>query len=187
MQENLKSEFLEEVKKNSGLTIAAGIVILLAGLLTMGSPFVAGISVAVMVGLFLIVGGIGQLLFAIKAGRGFLAIVLGILSVIIGIYMVINPGTALATLTLFLALYLILSGIVEALMAFHVKPANGWGWVLFSGIASLVLGIMIWSQFPLSGAWAIGLLVGIKLFFSGWTVLVIGLAGRSAAKEAGAK
>lgn len=178
MQEDLKSEFLEEVKKNSGLTIAAGIIILLAGLLTMGSPFVAGISLAVMVGLFLVVGGIGQLLFAVKAGRGLLAILLGILSVIIGIYMVMNPGAALATLTLFLALYLIVSGIFEALLAFQVKPAQGWGWVLFSGIASLILGLMIWSQFPLSGAWAIGLLIGIKLFFSGWTVLMIGLAGR---------
>jgi len=185
MQEDLKSEFLEEVKKNSGLTIAAGIIILLAGLLTMGSPLIAGISLAVMVGLFLFVGGIGQLLFAIKAGRGLLAIVLGILSVIIGIYMVMNPGAALATLSLFLALYLIVSGIFEALLAFQVKPAQGWGWMLFSGIASLILGLMIRSQFPLSGAWAIGLLIGIKLFFSGWTVLMIGLAGRQQGKRGG--
>jgi uncharacterized membrane protein HdeD (DUF308 family) len=64
-------------------------------------------------------------------------------------------------------------------MAFQIKPTKGWGWVLFSGILFLVLGGMIWSQFPVSGAWAIGLLVGINLFFSGWRLAMLGIAARS--------
>jgi uncharacterized membrane protein HdeD (DUF308 family) len=55
------------IKKNTGLTIAAGIVILLMGLFAMGSPLVAGTSLTVMVGVMLIIGGISQLMFGIAA------------------------------------------------------------------------------------------------------------------------
>lgn len=184
-QENQKmnSPFLEEIKKNSGLTIAMGVIVLLMGLLAMGSPMIAGLSITLMVGSLLIIGGIGQLAFAIKSGKGVFAIIIGILTVIIGAYMIMNPAAALASLTIFLAAYLIVSGIFEALMAFQIKPVNGWGWMLFNGIISLLLGAMIWNQFPLSGAWAIGILLGVKLLFSGWTLIMFGLVARGMASE----
>ena len=182
--QNINSPFLEEIKKNSGLTIAMGVIVLLMGLLAMGSPFIAGLSIAMVVGILFIIGGIGQLAFAFQTGRRILNIILGVLTVVVGVYMVMNPAAALTSLTVFLVAYLIVSGIFEALMAFQIKPANGWGWELFSGIISILLGAMIWNQFPLSGAWAIGVLLGIKLFFSGWTLLMFGLAAKGMAKEA---
>jgi len=184
--QNFDSTFLNEVKKNSGLTIAMGVIILLMGMFAMGSPFVAGVSLAIAVGFMLIIGGVSQLVFAFKARTGLFSIILGILTVIAGGYMVSNPGVALATMTLILAIYLVISGIFEVMMAFQVKPDKGWGWALFSGIISVVLGAMIWSQFPISGAWTVGTLIGIKLFLSGWTLLMFGLTARAAAKEAGA-
>lgn len=177
-----ETEFIQEIKKNAGLTIFLGVTVALMGLLAMGSPFIAGLSIAIAVGFLLIVGGVSQTFFAIKARSGIFSIILGILSVIAGIYMVANPGTALATLTMFLAIYLIVSGVFESIMAFQLKPASGWGWALFSGIMSAILGVMIWSQFPLSGAWAIGILVGVKLLFSGWSLIMFGIAARGAAK-----
>lgn len=184
MAQEFQMQFVEEVKRNSGLAIAMGVVVLLMGLLAMGSPLVAGISVAMVVGIVLLIGGVGQLIFAVKAGKGFSAIILGVLTVIAGIYMVSNPGAALATLTLVLAIYLIVSGVFEALMAFQIKPTKGWGLTLFSGVISAILGIMIWGQFPVSGTWAIGILLGVRLVFSGWTLITLGLMGRSAAKGA---
>jgi len=181
--QNIQMPFLEEIKKNAGLTIAMGVILLLMGFLAMGSPLVAGLSVAMMVGIVLIIGGIGQLVFAIKTGKGLLTIILGVLTVLLGGYMLSNPGAALASLTIFLAIYLIVSGLLEAVMAFQVRPVKGWGWALFSGIISVVLGAMIWSQFPLSGAWAIGILLGVRLFFSGWTLLMFGIAARGATSE----
>ena len=50
----------------------------------------------------------------------------------------------------------------------------GWGWLLFAGIVSVLLGVMLWSQFPLSGIWALGILVGIKLIFSGIVIVASG-------------
>jgi uncharacterized membrane protein HdeD (DUF308 family) len=97
--------------------------------------------------------------------------------------MVSNPGAALATMTMVLAIYLVISGVFEVMMAFQIKPVKGWGWALFSGVISILLGAMIWSQFPVSGLWTVGTLIGIKLFFSGWTLLMFGLTARSIAKE----
>ena len=183
---NIDSTFLNEIKKNSGLTIAVGIIVLLMGMFAMGSPFIAGVSLAIAVGFMLIIGGVSQLVFALKARTGLFSIILGVLTVIAGGYMVSNPGVALATMTLVLAVYLVISGIFEVMMAFQVKPVKGWGWTLFSGIVSVLLGGMIWSQFPVSGAWTVGTLVGIKLFFSGLALLMFGFTARAAVKEAGA-
>lgn len=186
MSQNIQSSgtaFLDELKRNSGFTIAMGVILLLVGLLAMGAPLVAGLSLAMLVGIMLIVGGIGQLVFAVKTGKGIFSIILGILTVVIGGYMVGNSAVALSALTIFLAIYLLISGISEVLMSFQIRPAKGWGWALFSGILALLLGAIIWNQFPLSGAWAIGILIGIRLFFSGWALLMLGLAARSAAKQ----
>ena len=175
---------MEEIKKNSGLTIAIGVIVLLMGFFAMGSPLIAGLSVTLMVGVMLIIGGIAQLVFAIKSRSGIFAIIIAVLMAIVGGYMISNPAAALASLTIFLAAYLIVSGIFEALLAFQVKPAKGWGWELFNGIISILLGAMIWNQFPISGAWAIGILFGVKLLFSGWTLITFGLAARGMATEA---
>ena len=174
----IETVFAQEIKKNARFAIITGLVLLLVGLLAMGSPLVAGLSLALMVGIILITAGIGQLVFAVKTGRGFINIILGLLTLFIGAYMISDPGAALESLTIFLAIYLLVSGIFEIMMALQIRPVSGWRWALFSGIISALLGAMIWSQFPLSGAWAIGLLIGIRLFFSGWTLLMFGMAAR---------
>jgi len=88
---------------------------------------------------------------------------------------------ALATLTLVLAAYFVVDGIFEIIEAFDLKPIKGWVWMLFGGIVSILLGFMIWREWPFSGAWAVGILVGIKLIFAGWAMVGIGAAGRSVA------
>ena len=180
--ENNSALFMENIKKDAGLTMLLGGVMVLVGFLSMGSPLVAGLSVTMAVGIMLVIGGIGQLVFAVKTGTGLFSIVMGALTVILGAYMLSNIGSALASLTIFIAAYFIIEGITEAIMAFQLKPARGWGWALFSGLITVLLGAMIWNQFPLSGAWAIGTLVGIKLVFSGWSLLMFGMVARSAAK-----
>jgi len=107
---------------------------------------------------------------------------MGVLTVILGAYMISNIGAALATLMIVIAAFFIIEGITEAIMALQLKPARGWGWALFSGLITVLLGAMIWNQFPFSGDWAIGTLVGIKLVFSGWSLLMLGMDARSAAK-----
>ena len=91
---------------------------------------------------------------------------------------------ALATLTLVLAVYFVVDGVFQIIWAFRLRPIKGWGWTLFSGIAALVLGVMIWRQFPVSGIWAVGTLAGIHMIFGGSSMASVSRAARSAAKEA---
>jgi uncharacterized membrane protein HdeD (DUF308 family) len=92
----------------------------------------------------------------------------------------------LASITLFLAAYFLVTGIVELVGAFQIRPAEGWGVMLFNGIVTLLLGIMIWRQFPLSGAWAVGILFGVKMILGGWSLIFMGRGVSSVAKEAAA-
>jgi uncharacterized membrane protein HdeD (DUF308 family) len=180
--QNERAEFPGEVSKNSGLTIAMGVMVLLMGMLAIGSPLVAGMSIVLTVGILLVIGGVGQLVFSLIARAGIFSLIIAVLTVIVGGYMLANPGSTLASLTIFLAAYFIVSGIFEALLAFQARPTNGWGWSLFSGIVSVILGFMIWRQYPVSGAWAVGILFGVRLVLGGWTLIIFGSAARGAAK-----
>ena len=164
-----------------------GIFLLIAGFLALIAPLAAGLSITIMIGVLFIFSGALQLALVFRAGsfgQGLLLALLALLSLAAGVYMVFQPVAALATLTLFLAGYFMASGVIEAIGAFGAKPAPRWGWLLFGGIVSIVLGVMIWRQFPLSGAWAIGTLVGVRLILSGWTLIAIGGFGKEVATSA---
>ena len=175
---------VETIKKGAKTSKWVGILLLIAGILSLIAPFAAGLSVTVMIGVMLLIGGVAQLFVVFRAGSigaGLLMALLAVLTLVAGGYMISQPLAALATLTLFLAGYFIAMGVIEIIGAFGAKPAAGWGWLLFDGIVSFVLGVMIWSQFPISGVWALGTLVGIRLIMSGWTLIAIGGAAKHVA------
>ena len=174
---------IERIRKNTTWAIIVGIVLIIGGIIAMVSPVIAGISVALMVGWLLAIGGVFQVLFAFRARAGFLAIVLGLLTLAAGVYMILNPEVAIATLVMFMAIYLLLSGISEAIIAFAARPEEGWGWLLFSAITSILLGGLMFTQFPVAGAMAIGILLGLKLLFTGLMMLMIGMKVRKVTKR----
>jgi uncharacterized membrane protein HdeD (DUF308 family) len=187
--ESIASGLLDGIKQNARMAVITGVILLICGILSIGAPFAAGVSITILVGLLLVVGGVTQCVLAFQAGafgKGLLIFVLGAITAIAGIYLLNQPVAGLAAITLFLAGYFIAVGIVELIAAFQIRPADGWGWMLFNAIVTLILGIMIWRQFPLSGAWAVGVLFGIKMIMSGWALIFIGRSVRGAAKEAGA-
>ena len=186
--EGITITLVDTIRKDAKSAKWAGIVLVIAGFLSLVAPLAAGLSITVMVGVLLLMGGVAQLLVVFRAGSfgsGLLLALLGILTVVAGGYMLAQPLSALATLTLFLAGYFIALGIVESIGAFGAKPIPGWGWLLFDGIVSFILGVIIWRQFPVSGIWAIGTLVGIRLMISGWTLIAIGSAAKDLATSAG--
>ena len=183
--EAVDQEMLGTIKRHAGLGMALGIGIVIAGVLAVFSPLVAGLSVTIAVGVLLIVSGVSRLFLAFKMGsfgRGLLMFVLGVLTLVAGGYLVARPGMGLATLTLVLAAYLFVEGLFEIIYAFRLRPIKGWGWTLFSGIAALVLGVMIWRQFPVSGMWAVGTIAGIHMIFAGSSTASLCRAARAWAK-----
>jgi uncharacterized membrane protein HdeD (DUF308 family) len=111
-------------------------------------------------------------------------LLIGVLYLVVGGYLAFFPLTGLVTLAILLAILFAAEGIMEIIMAYRVHPTEGWGWLLLSGIAALAVGILIALGLPSSATWALGLLVGINLLFSGWSYVFLALAGRKSKEEA---
>jgi uncharacterized membrane protein HdeD (DUF308 family) len=188
ISKGLVADWLEDARKNAGWLIALGALTVIAGFFSLVMPWASGVGVAVFVGFALVVGGVARLMAAFSAGsfgRGTLAFIGGALCVLAGVIMVARPGSGLAALTLMLGSYLIVDGIFGAVLAFQVRPEKGWGWMLFSAVMSGVLGFLLLREWPLTGLWAIGTLVGINLLFAGFSMISIGSSARKlAASEA---
>jgi uncharacterized membrane protein HdeD (DUF308 family) len=170
-----------------GWFLALGIVLILAGLAAIAFPFLSSIAAKVVLGWLFLIGGVMMIVHAFQAPGwgGFLwELLIGILYVVVGGYLAFFPLAGLLTLTIVIAALFIAEGVFEAIMAFRVRPHEGWVWLLLSGIAALAVGVIIAMGLPESAIWALGLLVGINLLFSGWSYVFLALAGRRAHEEA---
>jgi uncharacterized membrane protein HdeD (DUF308 family) len=155
---------------------------LILGAIAIATPFVTGVAVSVYIGILVAAAGILRIAHAFKSrqwGVGIWGTVVGVLMVLAGIALFARPVFGLATLTLVLAIYLLIEGFSEIIVAFKMKPDQGWVWMLFGGTVALLLGFMIWRQMPLSGAWAIGTLLGIHIVMTGWQMIILGTGARS--------
>ena len=162
-----------------------GVIAIILGIMAMMMPGLIGVSVVYLLGVIVLIAGIMRMIWAFQAGglgKGLLMFAIGLLTLLVGLALLVHPLFASGFLTIMLALYFILDGISEIAAGFQRRPSDGWGWMLFGGIVSILLGMMIWRQFPLSGIWAIGILLGIKLFFVGLIMVMTGSAVRSLSK-----
>ncbi len=168
-------------------SIALSILLIVAGFFALLIPELSGLGVTLFLGWLLIISGITHLIFAWKVhttSRILWEILVGIVYLVTGIYMIGHPAYGLLSLTLVLAFYLFFEGIFELVLAFQLRPHTGWGWTLFDGIVTIILGVMIWRTWPYSTVWAIGTLVGISMLFSGFSRLMLSLSARRILKHA---
>jgi len=161
-----------------------GVVTIILGLAAIASPVISGLSVALVVGGLLVLGGILRLLLSFDAAsgtEGILEAALGALMLLCGVALVAQPLFSFAVLTLIIAAYLFADGIAEVVAAFR-GPSHGIrGRLLFSGVVSIALGAMMWSQYPLAGVVAIAVVLGVKLVAAGTMMIAGGSAARALA------
>lgn len=166
-----------------GWFLALGIVLIVAGLAAIAFPLLSTIATKIVLGWLFLIGGVMMILHAFNAPawQGFLwSLLIGILYAVAGGYLAFFPLTGLLTLAILLAMLFIAEGAFEVIMALRVRPHEGWGFLLLSGIAALLVGVLIAMDLPGSAVWALGLLVGINLLFSGWSYIFLAMAGRRA-------
>jgi uncharacterized membrane protein HdeD (DUF308 family) len=161
--------------------LGMGIALMILGVVAIGSSLIATLATVLVFGILLLLGALFQVVTALwgRSWRGFfLHLLAGVLYLIAGVFMIDNPLEAALGLTLLVAACLLVGGILRIVLSL-VERFAGWGWMLLNGIVSLLLGMAIWRQWPLSGLWVIGLFVGIEMLFSGLSWLMLGLALRS--------
>jgi len=175
--------WMKNAHKNAGWLVALGILQIILGAVVLLSPLAGGLAVTMVLGLSMTLGGVAWLVGAFAAdsfGSGALAFLWGLLLAAGGFYIFTNPGLGLATLTLVVSMMFFVIGLTACVVAFQVKPASGWGWMLAGGVLTVIFAILVWRQFPISGMWLVGTLVAIHLLMSGVTTLTIGSAARKA-------
>ena len=161
-----------------------GVVAIVLGILAMLMPLMTGMSIVLMVGIFVVAAGIARMTWAFGSstlGSGLLRFAIGLLTLVCGIIMVTDPIVATGVLTIMIAVYLWVDGGFEIAAALTGPKVDGRGWMLFGGLLSILLGIMIWRQFPLSGAWALGIFLGVKLLVIGMAMVGVGRVAQKAA------
>ncbi len=174
----MKTEVIRKVRQNSGWFITLGVVMILLGIAAIVEPFIATIAIARVFSWILLFAGVIRIIYAVQSrhDRGFwLALLIGILYVIAGILLLSNMLGAALTLTIAFGGVILMQGILEVIAAFKVRPDPNWSWTLVSGIMAIVLGILIFYQWPFSAAWLLGVFVGVNLMFTGVWMIVIPL------------
>jgi uncharacterized membrane protein HdeD (DUF308 family) len=173
---------MDEVKKRSTWSIVMGCVTSALGLFLIVYPFAAGAITTVLLGWAMIFVGIAQFIFALESqtvGSFFWKAALSVVYGIGGIAVVAAPLQGLAALTGIVGAVLLLQSVLLTVTAFQLRPADGWGWLLADAAGSLLLGGLIIAGWPVSSVWVIGTLVGVSMFTSGVSKIMIAAKIRS--------
>ncbi len=170
-----------EVKKSA--LIIEGCIFMLLGVLAIALPTATSVSVAMIVGILLIIAGVIQVfrVFEHREGAEFwIPLILALLAILVGVLMLVYPLHGILVLAMLLGIWFFFHGIIEIAMAIQFrKVSSGWGFLLFSGIVSILLALLIWSGWPTSAVWLIGLLLGINLLLFGASLIMLALTKHS--------
>lgn len=161
--------------------LALGIGLIILGALAISSAFLVTKAAVFLFGMLVFAAGIVQTV-QVFWSRGWGPIIVhaicGIVYLLVGGLLMKDPVKGAIGLTLLLAAMFIAGGIMRIILAILLKKFGGWLWMFVSGIVSVILGIMIWSEWPISGVWIIGLFIGVELIMNGWSWVMIGIATR---------
>jgi uncharacterized membrane protein HdeD (DUF308 family) len=159
-----------------------GVALILLGIACLAASTLTTLITVLFLGWLLVIGGVIQSVHAFWArprGGGVAHLIGGVLSLIVGVLFLARPTLAELALTLLVAVLLIVGGLFRVNSAI-VWRFPAWGWVVYDGALSVVLGMVISAAWPESALWVIGLLIGIDLLFKGWSCLMFALAARPA-------
>ncbi len=174
---------INELHKHIGWYIALAVAMMILGVLAIVAPLAATFAFEQLAGVAFAVGGIILVIHAFKwrvSEKFFFSLFLGLLYFAFGILLLAYPLNGILTLTIALCAFFFVAGVLKIINAFRIRPSAPWGWVLFSGLLSLFLSLLILLGMPVTALWTVGLIVGIDLLFSGMAMLMMMLGVRKA-------
>jgi uncharacterized membrane protein HdeD (DUF308 family) len=172
----------EEARKNWLWFLALGVLLVFLGIGVAGSAYYATIFSVFILGFFLFSAGVVQFIQGFMARRWsglFLSLLLGALYLITGFLCITKPAQAAVSITLWIAALCLIAGLFRMIASLILRFDN-WGWVFFNGAVTFILGMLIYSDWPVSGLWVIGTFIGVDLILSGWSWIVMALTARNA-------
>lgn len=172
------------IRDNWGWFLGFGILLIVLGTLAVGAATFTTFVSIFLIGVLLLAGGIAKVIYSFWAkdwGGFFISLLVGLLYGVTGAIFLAKPVQAAAGLTLLIGSLFVVSGCFKIASSIVARFAN-WGWLLFSGIVSLILGILVLSEWPLASLWIIGLFIGIDMIIYGWTWVILSISARPRTK-----
>ncbi len=171
---------VDVVRHASTLSIVWGVALIIFGMLAVGSPFLAAVAVNVVIAWLIVLAGVVHVIIAFHshgAGSVIWKLLVGLAYLFFGGYLIVHPVLGVASLTLVLACLFLVEGILDIVLFFKMRALRGSSWILLDGFITLLLGLLIYLQWPSSSLWAIGTLVGISMIISGITRIMLSFVG----------
>jgi uncharacterized membrane protein HdeD (DUF308 family) len=157
--------------KNWYSWLIIGIISILFGLIAILNPFAASIAVEQLISWIFIVVGAIQIYSAWKTQRFSWVMLSGVIGLLVGLMMLTNPLAALVSLTTMISILLLLIGIAKLLASWKLRATPYFGFVMFSGLLSVLISIVIFANLPGAAATLLGLLLAIELISNGISLL----------------
>lgn len=174
-----------DINKSINWSIWMGVLLIVLGIGAIAAPAVSTIVAETWFALILASAGVAKIVHAFQTREnGFIwKLLLGALYIATGLMLFFYPLTGILTLTLLLGSFLLTEGTFEIILAFRLRPQQNWTWELGNGIITILLGAMIWFQWPFNAPWLIGTFVGASVLFSGVSRVMLSLNARNALNQ----
>jgi uncharacterized membrane protein HdeD (DUF308 family) len=171
---------LERISHKWGWFLALGILLIILGFVALGDTVAVTVVSMIFLGWLLILSAVLHAIhwFRSRESNFFLDLIGFILDLVVGFILLSNPAVGAVALTLVLAVFFLVGGLMRIIGALSFDIPHT-GWAILSGAVSVILGVLLWIQWPVSGLWFIGLAIGIELIFRGWAWVMMALRIRS--------
>lgn len=172
-----------DAKSSLNGSIVVGVLLILLGLAAIAFPYFSTLAAETWIAWIILFSGISKLVYTFQTRQesGFVwQLLLSLLYIGTAVLLLVYPLQGILTLTLALGTFLLIEGVFEIVFAFQRRSQSNWVWSLANGITTLVLGGLIFFEWPFNGPFAIGLLVGISIIFTGTSRILLAIAARSA-------
>ena len=170
-----------DLQRNWGWLLGLGILFVVLGFIGLGMTIGLTLISIVFLGVLFIIAGVAQIADVCKSHhwKGIVGhALIAVLYIMGGGLIIYDPVLASVIITALIAWILIIIGVTRLIMAIVLRHAAGWGWLVFAGLISIILGVLILMQWPFSALWIIGMFVAIELIVNGWTYIFIALGMR---------
>lgn len=187
MDRELQLEVTADSRRARRWLMAIGAISIILGIAALLFPWWATLGIELLIGAFLATIGILELIRVLvdRPQSGFaLSLAFAVLAIVTGGLLLMYPLEGMLTLTLVLTIFFLLGGIAKSIAAFTLRPAMGWGWLLASGVISILLGLIVLLTLPGSAFWVLGALFGIDLLFFGAAQIAFATAAREISHSA---
>lgn len=171
----------EDIRHKWGWLLALGISMVFLGTIALFITPAATVGTVLVLGWLLVVSGIVEAIQAFRVRRWggiFLHLIGGVLGILVGLLVVTHPVAGALAWTLLFASFFTVIGLFRLVTAIRLKFPN-WGWAAFDGAITLLLGVLLWIDWPGSGVWFLGFAVGISLLLRGWSYVMFAIAVRT--------